>query len=315
MALLAVVAGEGEGEGTGRKAALTGRCVVSDQSLTISLAVELGEQLAQRQRKPRQYCPTVQGMLFVQDCGLLREAVDIFTVRARGIDRPDQPAPAAKYSWRLRAISPGVFPALSTSTARSGARFGIGSLGSRRPGSARWRNATSGMRTRPAASRPGPSAPAIRPRFRSLTKFRNICTQRNGRERFTPSMALSTNTPSTNSQSRSSWAPTSSTSFSVAVPGGGRNRTRSGAIPPSCSSKSARVSMAAVEVSVEAFAPPRANATAGYLQWMAKTFSQNVWVRPANGLALRRTVAALLQMLLAYWGCVEASRRIAEETR
>ena len=43
--------------------------------------------------------------------------------------------PASKYSRTLRAISALVFPSLSTSTARSGARSGIGSRGLSRPGS------------------------------------------------------------------------------------------------------------------------------------------------------------------------------------
>ena len=43
--------------------------------------------------------------------------------------------PASKYSRTLRAISGLVFPSLSTSTARSGARSGIGSRGLSRPGS------------------------------------------------------------------------------------------------------------------------------------------------------------------------------------
>ena len=54
--------------------------------------------------------------------------------------------PASKYSLTLRAISGLVFPVLSTSTARSGARSGIGSVGLSRPGCrSQLMNDTSGM--------------------------------------------------------------------------------------------------------------------------------------------------------------------------
>src|SRR5271157_127331 len=57
-------------------------------------------------------------------------------------------------------------------------------------------------------------------------------------------MGFSTSTPSTSSQSRFSRAWIAMTSSSVAVPGGGRIRMRSGGMSPSDSSRSATVSTA-----------------------------------------------------------------------
>src|SRR5262249_5206119 len=58
------------------------------------------------------------------------------------------------------------------------------------------------------------------------------------------------------SPNRSSWSCIASTSFSVAIPGAGRQRTRLGLMPPRYSSKSARDSIFAVGVAAAVISHP-----------------------------------------------------------
>jgi hypothetical protein len=64
-------------------------------TLTLSLAVKLGKQLAERQRQPRQYCATFQSVLFVQDCGLLGSRENLYGT-CLGVYQPDQPHASGK---------------------------------------------------------------------------------------------------------------------------------------------------------------------------------------------------------------------------
>jgi hypothetical protein len=74
------------------------------------------------------------------------------TVRVRGSSCQTICTPARKYSWRLRAISPDVFPTLNASTAKSGTKSGRGSVGT-------WRLGKRSHEIKAAAGPTGSAAP------------------------------------------------------------------------------------------------------------------------------------------------------------
>ena len=92
------------------------------------------EKLAKGKHKARQDFAAVKTLVGA-DKDRLHGSRITRAVRFLGSISQTRLTPASKYSRTLRAISALVFPSLSTSTARSGANSGIGSVGLSRPGS------------------------------------------------------------------------------------------------------------------------------------------------------------------------------------
>jgi hypothetical protein len=98
-------------------------------------------------------------------------AVWTATLRFLGSTTQASVVPARKYSFSLRRISPRVLFSLSTSTAKSGTRSGIGLPVNSRFGSFSQRtNATSGARTSFGIKRMVPCSPDTLPRSCSSAK-------------------------------------------------------------------------------------------------------------------------------------------------
>ena len=124
------------------------------------------EQFSQREPEAQQDIAACQRLLLGKDNGIGNGGVDSDSPSTR-IDEPDHAATRSKIFTYFRAISLGVLPSLSTSTARSGASGRMGARARRWCACRAWEmNDRSGILTRPGDNRSIPASPARVPNFR-----------------------------------------------------------------------------------------------------------------------------------------------------
>ena len=166
------------------------------------------------------------------------------TVRARGRS-PTNRTPARKYSLRLRAISPSVLLAARTSTAKSARRSAPvhrGAAGQQ----ATPRNEREVRQSYQAGQEFIGAVRAVRmPRFCLRASGPIISIKNAARSDSRSPIGFSTRVSSISSQR---WFSSRSRSSTVAVPGTGVNRTRSGGMSPNRWSRSAMVRTGGLKV-------------------------------------------------------------------